>query len=88
MIAKSFQWIIGTLMALLAFLGTALWNDQRAIASALSENTAAIQVLAEKFSGYVALIDERFQHATDISRDIQKRQDEIIQRLDQGGAKR
>lgn len=58
---KILAWVATALLALLSFLGVGVWNDQRNLAHALTENTIAIRVLAAEFRVYVDATDHRIR---------------------------
>lgn len=73
-------WVGTGLLALLAFLGTSLWTDQRQIAQALTENTLALRELTIEFKGYIAWDADRATR-------LEKIQGDLTERMNRAGIK-
>ena len=58
---KILAWVATAFLGLLTFIGAGLYNDQKYIAAALTENTVAIKELAAEFHLYVVMNGQRIE---------------------------
>lgn len=87
MMTKAFQWVLAAFLALLSFLGSSLWYDQRNIAEALHAQTTALTQLGQEFHDYLKLNEMRFNNVDQDRIRLQDGQNKIIERLNRAGMK-
>lgn len=81
MMTKAFQWVLAAFLALLSFLGSSLWYDQRNISDALHEQTTALTQLGQEFHDYLKMNEMRFNNADQDRDRIQADQNKLLDRM-------